>query len=164
MGLYGHLSPIKTFVQVSFLHKILYQVKLLQSVSKISNATQRLDISLFSESCQRVLPFLASRAYSSSTEWGMATPYLWVVSFTWSLIAEMILSLLWRVIEIHHAKAFSSEIPWEVENYDNSIGLNDFITDRVIPCSLPYLQAISNFHSTVDFCIRRWPDLVMIYW
>ena len=133
-------------------------------MSKISNTTRRLVISLFSAYRQRVLPFLEPRAYDSLTDKGMATQYLYVVNFNWAFITEIILSLFWRVYETHHSNAGSLEIPRTVQNYVNSIVLDYFIIERGIHCSLPSFQEISKFYPTVDFHIRCWPDLVIIHW
>ena len=118
---------------------------------KIFNATQRLDIYLFSASRKRMLPFLVSRAYASSNKRVMATPYFFVVRFTWALTEEIILSLFQRLYGTHHENAGSSEIPWEVANYATSIGLYYFITDIGIHFLMRYFQGISKFHPTVDF-------------
>ena len=93
----------------------------------------------------------------------MATTYLCVVRFTRAVTAEIILSLFQTIYGTHHAKVGSSETPWEVENLAAPIVLDSFMTDRGTHCLLPSFQAISKFHPIVDFCIQRWPDLVMIY-
>ena len=132
-------------------------------VSKISNATWRLDIYLSIASSQKVFAFIVSRAWDYLTQKGTTKAYLCVVSFTRAFTTETIFSLFWRVYGNHHAKAGSSEMPWEVENLATSIGLDYSVTNRGIHCLLSYFQATSKFHPTVYFCLRRWPNLVMIY-
>ena len=125
--------------------------------SKISNATQTLNISFARASLLIVFPFALSSSMGWATLLGISIPYLWMVFLSQDFMAKRIMLRFCSVYRTHQAKVASTSMPLAHANSMVSTGWDCVRSASATHDSDPSCHLTKSFQLAVVHLSLLWP-------